>query len=693
MAEPTADLLEQFASGAVKPQDSRPQGWLLSLFSRSRGALNAARLQFSAHGGMALLRDAESGHERYLTRFHAARQFLAEAVVRSAEAGDGERDKMRRQLLDAVKQLEEIFDSVESGRVPSMARASSVSVDQLAAPGAAKSRDLPLSFFTDEEASRVLGLLTAEEHIAGSEQTLSRLREALEAWEPGSEPLTAQVFGDDDGFEEVIQKTFAAMSGADVTTNQRAWLSQLGAYLINLSSRWSQAYNRTRQAPSAQSPVPDSTLQLVEEEDDPASEPQPAKTASPKSAKPGAAKKKVAGGYAQVPVKAKAPASDAPAKVATKDAAPAPSSRSQVSRPLNAQHRRKLKEFMAERFQRWQRETGVASEAEVLELLVKAIRRLEKQSGVVDLLCQPLQASSFLGAQRQLELACAEADSKLMPAYKNLSLLCQDLQTAYFQRLRDLLGLALFNDIEQRRQKLADLAAHWAEAAESSGGSRHEEARASADRAVLAELSRYLRGHELPASVAGVAAALAGLESLQAAHRLLASPSKGEPLAMLFRSECKGLVEDLIIRCAFDRAPREGWESLIELLGLQAPRSESELVAMVSRKLDALGQTAVHENFLNPGKRLQFRNFLQWVTNGYRLSPQYQASDSEESVLRHTQWLLEQILSMQFEDHGDGAAAGDSALDQFLASEAETGHAVYNIYWQEIQRRFDGHWN
>jgi hypothetical protein len=689
MAEPTADVLQQFASGAVRPPDARPQSWILSFFSRSRGLLNSSSIQFRAHGGMALLRDNLSGHERYVTRFHAARQYLAESVTRAAEAGNAEVDKQRRVLLNAVKELEQIHgERSDSQSTTDGPRRASVSVEELAAPGRSVTEDMPLSFFSDEESQRVVALVTVDEVPSEAEQVLSRLREELTQWEPASETLCAQVLEAGEGFDGAIQRTFSVMSSAEVTANQRAWLSQLGAFLINLSSRWSQAVANQRQAaapkaPSVAAPAAvEEKLELALEPDDdaqtleapsaePSSTPKHAVAAPNKPAKKSAAKTK--------------PTTMAPSKTRTV---------SSTARPFNAQHRRKLKDFMAERIQRWQRDTGVATEADVLLLLAKAISKVEKDKALVKALLGPLKAPGFMQAQRQIEGAVEASSGKQQMALKSLAVLCQDIQTAYFQRLREMLDIPFFNQLELRREVLAELAAHWAEHAEQAGGANYEEARCVADKAVLGELVGLIRQHTLPDSVRGISSALSGLDNLVSAHRLVSAPSRSDPLSALFRSECKGLLEDLMIRSAFDLAPRAGWLRMIETLGEQTPRSESELVAIVSRKLDAVGQTGVHENFLNPSKRLQVRNFLQWVEHGYRLSPHYQANDGEEAVLKHTQWLLEQILSMQFEDVSDTSGGQEgSALDAFLAAESESGHGVYNIYWQEILRRFDGYWN
>ena len=162
--------------------------------------------------------------------------------------------------------------------------------------------------------------------------------------------------------------------------------------------------------------------------------------------------------------------------------------------------------------------------------------------------------------------------------------------------------------------------------------------------------------------------------------------ARPDPHFSLFRNQLKGLLEDVDLLLAFDSSNKNGWIKLMLILSHQQPRSESELVAILARKIEVLGLTQVHQNFLNPTLNLRLHNFINWVGSAYLMSPNYSNSPPERSFLARLAWLLEQLVALKMMDTEGG-------VDAFLTEEARSGYDIFSLYLVDMGRLFEIEWS
>ena len=432
-----------------------------------------------------------------------------------------------------------------------------------------------------------------------------------------------------------ICNVFAVMSGQDISTYDRAWLSCLGSFLVQCKTDWinlpatKPAPIEHRAAPAGDSPP----------EPEPEPEPEPP-----------------------------APEDTPPAAITVKQAA---------SHSLTPKLRQQLKHTMIDSFTAWEPDRAW-SEADCLQQLKNQLA----QQGLGGCLADCLDAENFVSAQARLG-ATEVNTARERKLQRQGKMLLQDVQTGYVQQLRKSLGLSVVIDPKQRQQLLTKLVKYWQRAYQSDASANNDK-RLAADqktiKAMVAKLLEELQPVACREFLQSQATAASDFESMCVA---LAKQRLTDPLTALFRSQLKGYLEDVDLMLAFDASNKTGWRKLIVILSHQQPRSESELVAILARKIDVLGLTQAHENFLNPTLNLRLVNFINWVGSGYLMSPSYSDAPPEKELLARLSWLLEQLAGLKMLD------TEEASLDAFLTEDARIGYAVFGPFLVDVGRRFE----
>jgi hypothetical protein len=640
----------------------KPQAWILELLSGLQDQIGQAGLVYESHAGgsgFAFLRDRLAGsmaEERPVTRFHSARGFLEESIERCRAKLQGNPDdeqlirqtRMRELLFQWIEEAETLYE--QQGKPvpapPAKPAPKPTTATKLEKPEpdpvepdtpAVDVEPVPLSFLNEAQADsarsameailKSSGKTLADEAVA--RELLEELQTALVHAEPEVSDLCQQAIGCALSLDGAVCNVFAVMSGQDITAYQRAWLSSLGSFLVQCKTDWATLAREVPEQPTV-------VAREVKEEPTPVANEEP-------------------------------PVLEPPAeKPAATDVG------------LTPKLRQQLKHKIIDAFAAWDGPDAAWSEGRCLEELKKYLGDL----GIGGCLVDSLEANDFVRAQAMLEGSEVKSpeDRKLQRQGK---MLLQDVQTGYVQRLRKSLGLQAVLDPELREKSLAQLLGFWQKSYDAAEGNR-EAKRSVADQATInAWTGKLLEELQSDSCKKFLGEHVAGAEGIEALCVKLGNQSPKHPLVALFRSQLKGYLEDIDLMLAFGTSVHAGWAKLFVILSHQKPRSESELVAILARKIDTLKLTLVHENFLNPTLNLRLGNFINWVENGYLMSPSFTDTDEEKTLLANLGWLLKQLAGLKLMD------ADESCLDDFLAGDAKIGYAIFGPFILDVGRRFE----
>jgi hypothetical protein len=643
---PVLRLVTHLMQKQIQMKDQiKPQAWILELLNGLQDQISQAGLVYGSHSGgsgFAFLRDRLAGstaEERPVTRFHSAKGFLEEAINRCDQdldnnPGDSELTQkalMRRLLFQWIEEAETLYE--QQGKPPAAKPAAKASHKPVATAAPIAEEPVPLSFLnevqTAETKAHLEKLLRASAGKLSAQklarQVLAELEKALVHAEPDAAGLCQHAIGSAVSLDGAVCNVFAVMSGQEISTYDRAWLSSLGSFLVQCKSDWSSLA---------------------------ASHP---------------------------PAAAPAPAAKAPPTVGPKEQPTAAAlEQSESNLGLTPKLRQQLKHTMIDAFAAWEAPDVAWSEGRCLEEMKTHLAQL----GISGCLEDCLHAENFVAAQAQLAAAevVTAQERKLQ---RHGKMLLQEVQTGYVQRLRQSLGMSVVLDPELRKQLLIKLVDYWKRAYQSAPGpgkTKRLEADQKTIKGLFGKLLEELQPKACREFLQTQTATASGFESLCVE---LAQQSLTNPLTALLRSQLKGYLEDVDLMLAFDASNRAGWNKLIVILSHQQPRSESELVAILARKIDVLRLTQVHENFLNPTLNLRLGNFITWVSSGYLMSPSYSDSPQERDLLAHLAWLLEQLAGLKMME------SNEASLDAFLSEDARIGYAVFGPFLIDVGRRFE----
>jgi hypothetical protein len=577
---------------------------------------------------------------------------------------------LRKQLLAWIEEAEDLYEQQHQPQGATASNAAPRSRPRTptqSSAARAEEKAVPLSFLNENQQDQTRERLKAiysepgTDSVERTRQCLNELERELTRVDPGVPQLCGRALGTATSLDGAVCSVFAIMSERDIGAYERAWLSDLGSFLVELKSQFA----LIDAAPRASVPAP---AQVGSSQS--AKAPDPSPKQSPASPQP----------IAESPMgdTSSSTEEESPAlQPSASPTEPGPTAAAAESAGLTPKLRQQLKLSMVELFADWSSEEQLLADRVCVEVLQERMQ----ESGVEDHLTQCLQGRDFVQAEAAVEAMAAATPQEAKLQRQGIMLL-QSVQTAYVQRQREILNVRTFVDQDQRRQSLSDLLLYWSQAYEAAEGKR-EERRAKADMETLSELSMDLKSSGLPPSCQDfMDKQIAQIATIEQFWLLLVDQQAPTPLTGLFRSQLKGFIEDIDLLRAFEATETAGWLKLIDILGREHPRTESELVAILARKVDALGRTEAHQNFLNPTRNLRLVNFLTWVRNGYPMSPSFSDTEPERLVLQTLAWLIEQLtqLAMMGGDEGE--------LDGFLEEDAASGYGVYRAYFGEVGRRF-----
>ncbi len=685
--------------GKLKPQD-----WLFHLFTGVHLTLQGAAVHLDLYAGSlncVLLRDelgAEGVEPQAITRFHTARKFINASIELSTKRLSINRDNnalkknlfYRTRLLNWLDETESLYRQHHQSQI-NRSGPSSLSTDA-EAPAEVSSQEvvgsnIELSNLSDSDKVFVRKrLLSFFRDTQSTNPTYPRmlltffrfLAKQLIHREPAATYLCRRIFAARENFTSLTQTIFSLISESNINHRERSWLSELGSFIIELDQIERQRLAKTNQKKlliddSNSDPVLDLNdgSPMIDGVDERVNLDEDSEQLRDEVEMPDLAQS----------------SDNVVAKVTKKTYV------QRNKNNLGPQIRRRIKELMEAYFAEWQNADNVQTEKLSLCRLASLIKTHAKYENEDSNIEQLLLADSFYEAQLNIEKQLDESvDQRSISSYlNNLVGLCQEVQSNYVDHLKTIMSLSVFSDLSDRKKFIDELLQFCKTAFENIQGStikRWEKAEATTCAQCVTQLSLLKLSESGDAFLEKCLSHATGFIELR--HYLRQFQSL-DPIVQLLRSEMKGLVEDIAISCAFDRSEKQGWDRFIKIIEHQRPLSESELVAIIARKIDAFSVTSAHINFLNPTKCLRLNNFLSWIQCGYALSPQFSNSLEERELLFCIEWLVEQFSTMQIAD-ADHPSANNS-MDCFIKEEASNNFQIYAAYVQQISIRFTPFWD